>query len=52
MDPKIINEFLLKNNIEGGLDVSKNKQNLLMFAVTELNTPEEINRTIEILKKV
>ena len=47
--PFEINELLLKNNIEVGIDVSKNNENRIMFAVTELNSPETLNKTIELL---
>jgi len=47
--PSEINELLLKNNIEGGIDVSKDKENKIMFAVTELNSPETLNKTIKLL---
>lgn len=44
-----INQFLLKNKIEGGIDVSDQNSNKIMFAVTELNSPEIINKTLELL---
>lgn len=44
-----INEVLSKNNIEGGIDISDKNSNKIMFAVTELNSPEIIRKTIEIL---
>ena len=37
------------NNIEGGIDISDNKSNKILFAVTELNSPEIINKTINLL---
>ncbi len=49
LKPYEINELLLKNKIEGGLDVSSEKKNRIMFAVTELNSPEILDRTIELL---
>ncbi|MBK89670.1 MAG: aminomethyl-transferring glycine dehydrogenase [Chloroflexi bacterium] len=44
-----VNNILSKNNIEGGLDVSDKDSKKIMFAVTELNTPEIISKTIQIL---
>lgn len=44
-----VNNILFENHIEGGLDVSDKNYNKIMFAVTELNTPELIRKTIEIL---
>ncbi len=57
-DAKKINEGLLKNNIIGGLEISKHYpnhselENCLLFCVTELNTKEEIDRLIKILGKI
>jgi glycine dehydrogenase subunit 1 len=44
-----VNNILFENHIEGGLDVSDKDCKKIMFAVTELNTPELIRKTIEIL---
>ena len=44
-----INKILQENNIEGGIDISDNKSNKILFAVTELNSPEIINKTINLL---
>ncbi len=49
MDITKVNNILSKNNIEGGLDVSDKDSKKIMFAVTELNTPEIIRKTIQIL---
>jgi len=49
MDITKVNNILSKNNIEGGLDVSDKDSKKIMFAVTELNTPEIISKTIQIL---
>jgi len=37
-----INSFLLENGIEGGIDISADGKNLIMLAVTELNSPSNI----------
>ena len=49
IDVSKINKVLLKNNIEGGIDISDKDSNKIMFAVTELNSPEIIRKTIDIL---
>ena len=46
IDLSKINKILQENNIEGGIDISDNKSNKILFAVTELNSPEIINKTI------
>ena len=38
--------MLLKNGIEGGIDISNRNKNLMMVAVTELNTPSHIDEVI------
>ena len=43
---KKINALLLKNGIEGGIDISNRNKNLMMVAVTELNTPSHIDEVI------
>ena len=44
-----INSFLLENDIEGGIDISANGKNLIMLAVTELNSPSNIEETLKLL---
>ena len=44
-----INSFLLENDIEGGIDISTNGKNLIMLAVTELNSPSNIEETLNLL---
>ncbi len=39
IDLSKINKILQENNIEGGIDISDNKSNKILFAVTELNSP-------------
>lgn len=49
IDLSKMNKILQENNIEGGIDISDNKSNKILFAVTELNSPEIINKTINLL---
>ena len=49
IDLSKINKILQENNIEVGIDISDNKSNKILFAVTELNSPEIINKTINLL---
>ncbi|MEC9099398.1 MAG: hypothetical protein VX521_04765 [Chloroflexota bacterium] len=49
IDLSKINKILQENNIEGGIDISDKKSKKILFAVTELNSPEIINKTINIL---
>ena len=49
IDLSKINKILQENNIEGGIDISDNKSNKILFAVTELNSPEIINKTLNLL---
>ena len=49
IDLSKINKILQENNIEGGIDISDEKSKKILFAVTELNSPEIINKTISIL---
>ena len=44
-----INSFLLENGIEGGIDISANGKNLIMLAVTELNSPSNIEEALNLL---
>ena len=44
-----INSFLIENDIEGGIDISANGKNLIMLAVTELNSPANIEETLNLL---
>ena len=44
-----INSFLLENGIEGGVDISANGKNLIMLAVTELNSPSNIEEALNLL---
>jgi len=53
-DAKKVNRELLKNNIIGGFDLSNyypKLKNCLLFCVTELNTKEDIDKLIEVIKK-
>jgi glycine dehydrogenase subunit 1 len=47
-----INNYLLSNNIEGGLNISSGKKNLIMFAVTEMNNPKDIDETLSLLRRI
>ena len=47
-----INNYLLSNNIEGGLNLSNGKNNLIMFAVTEMNNPKDIDETLALLRRI
>ncbi len=52
---KKINEELLKEGIIGGLEIEKyypNLNNCLLFCVTELNTREDIDRLVEVIKNI
>ena len=49
IDLSKINKILQENNIEGGIDISDEKSKKILFAVTELNSPEIINKTISLL---
>jgi len=49
IDLSKINNILQENNIEGGIDISDKKSKKILFAVTELNSPEIINKTINLL---
>ena len=49
IDLSKINKILQENNIERGIDISDKKSKKILFAVTELNSPEIINKTINIL---
>ncbi len=48
--PAGINEALLKKGIIGGLDVSEKVGNGMLLCVTELNTREEIDKLVKILR--
>ena len=49
IDLSKMNKILQENNIEGGIDISDKKSKKILFAVTELNSPEIINKTINLL---
>ncbi len=52
-DAKKVNSELLNNGIVGGLELGKyypELENCLLFCVTELNTREEMDRLVEVLK--
>ena len=54
-DSSKVNEMLLNEGIIGGLDLGKyysELSNCLLFCVTELNTREEIDKLIEVLKNL
>ncbi len=51
---KEINDKIKKHDMIGGFDLSKvksNKKNMLMFAVTEKRTKDELDALLEVLKK-
>jgi glycine dehydrogenase subunit 1 len=52
MEPEVINQKLLENNILGGYDLSKacGVDKGIMFAVTEKRSKEEIDRLAELLE--
>ncbi len=50
-----INDFLLENNIIGGYDLSQdypNLENSILFAVTEMNSKEQIDYLVKVLGEV
>jgi glycine dehydrogenase subunit 1 len=47
-----INSYLFSNDIESGLDISDGKKNLLLFAVTEMNNPKDIEQTLDLLRRI
>ena len=49
---KIILDALEEKGILGGLALANNDQNQILWCCTEMNTKEEIDLTIEILKGV
>ena len=54
-DAKTIQEELLKENIVGGLDLGKyypELENCLLLCATELNTKEEMDELVEVVKEV
>jgi len=50
MAPVQINEALFERRIIGGLDLSHMIENSMLFCVTEVNTKQQIDRLVEILK--
>ncbi len=50
--PSLINQRLLEENIIGGLDVSDLVPNSMLLCVTEMNTREEIERLVSVLKAI
>ena len=50
--PSRINEALFKEKIIGGLDISSMIENGMLLCVTETNTKQDIDRLIEILRKI
>ncbi|OGR88442.1 MAG: glycine dehydrogenase (aminomethyl-transferring) [Elusimicrobia bacterium RIFCSPLOWO2_01_FULL_60_11] len=53
--PKIVNEALLKEGITGGLplgDFYPELKDAMLFCATEMNTPDEIERLGEAIKKI
>jgi glycine dehydrogenase subunit 1 len=49
VDPKRINQALLKEKIIGGLDLNPRVKNGMLICVTEMNTREEIDKLVKIL---
>ncbi|MCH8864072.1 MAG: aminomethyl-transferring glycine dehydrogenase subunit GcvPA [Chloroflexi bacterium] len=52
VSPRRINEALYRQNIVGGLDLSETLPDSLLLCVTEMNTKSEIDRMVEVMKKV
>lgn len=50
--PEIINNMLLEKGIIGGLDISNVQDNCMLLCVTEMNSKQQIDRLIEVLKGV
>jgi glycine dehydrogenase subunit 1 len=48
--PTKINDFLYKNKIVGGLDISDSMANCMLICATEMNTRQEIDKLVELLK--
>ncbi len=51
VSPRRINETLFRQNIVGGLDLSDTLPDSLLLCVTEMNTKNEIDRMVEVMKK-
>jgi glycine dehydrogenase subunit 1 len=52
IQPHHINKALFKEGIIGGLDISHILEESILFCVTELNTRQQIDRLVEILKRL
>ncbi len=52
VSPRRINQALYRQNIVGGLDLSDTLPDCLLLCVTEMNTRSEIDRLVEVMKKV
>jgi glycine dehydrogenase subunit 1 len=50
ISPQHINKALFREGIIGGLDISNIMKKGILFCVTELNTKQQIDRLVEILK--
>jgi glycine dehydrogenase subunit 1 len=50
--PAEINEFLLKNGVIGGLDISHMIKNGMLFCVTEMNSRQEIEKLVTLLGRI
>jgi len=50
--PAKINEALFKEKIIGGLDISQEIENGMLFCVTELNTKSDIDKLVATLKRL
>jgi glycine dehydrogenase subunit 1 len=50
--PRQINQVLSKNGIIGGLDISHTIDNSMLLCVTEVNTKQDIDRLVEILRQI
>ena len=51
VSPRRINEALFRQNIVGGLDLGDTLPDSLLLCVTEMNTKNEIDRMVEVMKK-
>jgi glycine dehydrogenase subunit 1 len=50
--PRQINQVLSKNGVTGGLDISHTIDNSMLLCVTEVNTKQDIDRLVEILRQI
>lgn len=52
IEPSHINQILLQHNIIGGLDISEQLPNGMLFCASELNTRVEIDRLVTVLDSI